>query len=589
MVSSGLRHLWLLSLLGFVALVAASVGRSGDPIPATKIEPFTLPDAAGKPWKLPEAKQAPLVVVVFTGTLCPINNAFMPVLAKLHDEYKDKGVTFVAVNANVQDTAQEIVEHAQKHKLPFPVLRDEKQVVAGRFGAKHTPETFLLDADRTVRYHGRIDDQFGFGFKRTAPTRRDLAVAVDEVLAGKAVSVPTTEVEGCEIAHAAAPKSDATVTFSKDVVRVLQKNCQECHRPGQVGPMPLITYDDAAPWAGTIRRVVTNGRMPPWHADPHYGTFTNTRGLSGDEKKTLLDWIDQGCPAGDPKDLPPAKEFAEGWRIGKPDVVFTMPQAYKVPAAAGPRGVAYQHFWVPTNFDQDMWIQAAEARPEAHDVVHHIVVFIAKERGQFRQGGEDRVGDGFLVGYAPGDMPSVYVPGQAKKVPKGSWLLFQMHYTPNGTAREDRSSLGLIFAKEPPKYEVRTRGIMNQRLDIPPGEANHLVQAQSTFSRDALLVNLLPHMHLRGKSFKYEAVFPDGKRETLLSVPRYDFNWQSNYRLAEPLKLPAGSRLECTATYDNSTANKNNPDPTARVRWGDQTWEEMMVGFLDYIYLPNTN
>jgi peroxiredoxin len=583
---SRLRHLRLLSLLGLVALTAGA-GRAGGPAaPTAKIDTFTLPDTSGKPWTLPDARQAPLVVVVFTGTACPINNAYMPVLAKLHREYGDKGVALVAVNANVQDDAKEVAEHARKYKLPFPVLKDDKQVVADRFGAKRTPEAFLLDAERRVRYRGRIDDQFGFGYKRPAPTRRDLTAAIDEVLAGQAVSKPATEVEGCEIARAAAPKGDATVTFSKEVARILQKNCQDCHRPGQVGPMPLVTYGDAAPWAGTIRRVLKDGRMPPWHADPRYGHFANARGLSAAEKQTLLAWIDQGCPPGDPNDLPPAKQYAAGWRIGQPDAVFTLPKSVHVPATVGPRGVPYQYFWVQPHFDQDVWVQAAEAKPGAREVVHHIVVYIAEEKGEFRQNSEDRAGDGFLVGYAPGDLPSVFAPGQAKKIPKGSWLLFQMHYTPDGTAREDRSSLGLIFAKEPPKAEVRTRGIMNPRFEIPAGDADYTVRAQSNFRHDTLLVNLLPHMHLRGKSFKYEAVYPDGRRETLLSVPRYDFNWQSNYRLAEPLKLPAGTCIECTATYDNSAANKNNPDPTSPVRWGDQTWEEMMVGFLDYVELP---
>jgi peroxiredoxin len=576
----------LLPLLGLAAVAVAGVGRTESPqaAPAGTIEPFTLPTADGKPWSLPDAKQAPVVVVVFTGTACPINTAFFPTLAKLHKEFSPKGVAFIAVNANVQDTAERTAAHAKANGLPFPVLKDERQLIADRFGAKVTPEAFVLDSGRTVRYRGRIDDQFGFGYKRPAPTRRDLAEAIDELFAGKAVSKPVTEVEGCDIARVAAPKAGATVTFSKDVAGILQKNCQECHRDGQIGPMPLVTYDDAAPWAEMIRRVVKDGRMPPWHADPHFGTFANNRSLSAAEKQTLLAWIDQGCPQGDPKDLPPAKHFAEGWRIGQPDLVVTMPKAYKVPAETGPRGVPYRYFEVKTNFDKDMWVQAVEAKPGAREVVHHIVVFVT-DGGDFRQNGEDRAGDGFLVGYAPGDMPSVFPPGHAKKIAKGKTLLFQMHYTPNGTAQEDRSSIGLIFAKEPPKYEVRSRGVMNPRFEIPPGDANYKVEATSTFRKDTLLVSLLPHMHLRGKDFQYEVVFPDGRRETLLSVPKYDFNWQSNYRLAEPLTMPAGTRIECTAHYDNSAANKNNPNPQEPVRWGDQTWEEMMVGFVDYVYL----
>jgi hypothetical protein len=232
-----------------------------------------------------------------------------------------------------------------------------------------------------------------------------------------------------------------------------------------------------------------------------------------------------------------------------------------------------------------MWVQAAEAKPGAKEVVHHIIVYVVRP-GEPRRPSEDRVGDRMLVAYAPGDMPTIYAPGQGKVVPKGALLLFQMHYTPNGTAQSDQSSVGLVFAKEPPRYEVRTRGIMNPRFAIPPGDPSYEVTSRSTFTTDALLLSLLPHMHLRGKDFKYEVAFPDGRRQTLLNVPRYDFNWQSVYRLAEPLRLPAGTRIECTAHFDNSTGNKNNPDPTERVHWGDQTWEEMMIGFVDYVVLP---
>jgi peroxiredoxin/mono/diheme cytochrome c family protein len=570
----------LFAIAGVIA--SAALAHAAEP---TRIAPFTLPDAAGKAWTLPDRKLAPLVVVVFTGTACPVNNAYMPVLAKLHQEYAGKGVAFVAINSVPVDDAKATAEHAKKVGLPFPVLKDAKQQVAERFGAECTPEAFVLDADRAIRYRGRIDDQNGIGFKRPVPTRRDLAVALDELLAGNAVSVARTEVEGCSLGRVP-PVIDrelnTNVTYTKDVARIIDAKCQSCHRPGQIGPMALMTADDAAAWGSMIKRVVTSGRMPPWHADPQFGHFINDRRLSDADKKTLLTWIEQGCPAGDPKDAPPAKSYPDGWRIGTPDVTITMPEVFHVPATAGPNGVPYKYFQVPTNFDQDMWVQAAEARPGAREVVHHIVVYATKP-GDLKQRGEDRVGQNLLVAHAPGDLPSVFEPGYAKKVPKGAILLFQMHYTPDGTPHDDQSSIGLIFAKEPPKYEVKSRAVMNPRFVIPAGDADYEVKAQSTVPQDAVLVNLLPHMHLRGKAFSFEAIYPDGKRETLLSVPRYDFNWQSNYRLAEPLKMPAGTRIECTAHYDNSTGNKNNPDPTKPVRWGDQTWEEMMVGFVDYV------
>jgi hypothetical protein len=327
--------------------------------------------------------------------------------------------------------------------------------------------------------------------------------------------------------------------------------------------------------------------MPPWHADPRYGHFQNARGLSDADRQTLVSWVEQGCPEGDRKELPSPRESVEGWAIGKPDAVFEMPRPFTVPAEMPPSGVRYQYFTVDPGFTEDRWVQAAEAKPGARSVVHHIIVYVM-EPGKKRQRTEDQVGEGFLAAYAPGDMPSLFAPGQAKKVPKGARLVFQMHYTPDGIERTDCSSVGLVFSKEPPTHEVKTRGIQNPQwqLTIPAGADNHEFVAWTRFDRDTLLTSLMPHMHLRGKDFKYEAVYPDGRREVLLSVPHYEFNWQSNYRLKEPLRLPAGTKIECTAHFDNSPGNRNNPNPKETVRWGDQTWQEMMIGFVDYVSLP---
>ncbi|MGH9675829.1 MAG: hypothetical protein ACRD36_01900, partial [Candidatus Acidiferrum sp.] len=360
----------------------------------------------------------------------------------------------------------------------------------------------------------------------------------------------------------------------------------ECHRPTQVGPMPLLTYDDALAWSEMIREVVTQNRMPPWYADPAYGEFSNDRRLTKDDRAALLAWVDGGCPKGDAKLMPPAKAYPEGWRIGKPDVVITMPEAYHVPAKAGSQGIEYQYFVVPTNFPEDVWVQAAEAKPGNAAVVHHIIAFARPPDGGQRDR-QDKVGNGFLVAYAPGDMPAVFSPGIAKRIAKGSDIIFQLHYTPNGMAGDDRSSVAFVFAKGPPRHEARTRAIEQNFLAIPKGASNHEVKVSSTFRRDAELLSLMPHMHLRGKDFEYRVRFPDGKSEVLLSVPHYDFNWQSIYRLKRPLKLPAGTKIECTAHYDNSAGNPNNPDPTKNVFWGDQTWEEMMIGFVDYEYLKS--
>jgi peroxiredoxin len=566
-----------------LSLLPASPTRADDAGVGKAVGNFSLKDAAGKAWSLDGLKDRKAVVVLFLGTECPVNNAYLPRLAELHKQYEPKGVQFLGVNANAQDSAARVAEHAKKFEVPFPVLKDEGNAVADQLGAQRTPEAFLLDGRHVVRYRGRIDDQHGIGFKRPAPTRRDLAEAMDEVLAGKDVSRPTAPVAGCLIGRAPKPKAEAQVTFTKHVARILQHNCQECHRPGQIGPMPLLTYDDAKAWSAMIREVVSEKRMPPWHADPRHGKFANDRRLPKADHDALLAWVEQGCAKGDDKDLPPPRQFAEGWRIGKPDVIFSMREAARVPAETPRFGVPYSYHVVETNFTEDKWVQAAEARPGNPAVVHHIIVYVMK-RGQ-RPTGEDGIGNGFLVGHAPGDAPLVLQPGQAKRIPKDSLLVFQMHYTPNGKEQTDRSSVGLIFAKEPPAAEVKTRAISQPRLAIPPGEAAHKVTSQSTFRQDALLYSLTPHMHLRGKSFEYRVVYPDGKSDVLLSVPRFQFDWQTVYRLEKPLALPAGTRVECTAVFDNSEKNPNNPDPTKLVRWGDQTWDEMMIGFVDYAYV----
>jgi hypothetical protein len=520
--------------------------------------------------------------VIFLGTECPVNNAYLPRLAELHKEYTPKEVVIVGVNSNSNDTPARVAAHAKEHRIPFPILKDTANQIADRFDARRTPEAFVLSGDGKVLYRGRIDDQIGVGFRRPAPTRRDLAEALDEVLAGKSVSQPRTTPPGCPIARTMKPKKDGSITYSKHVAPILQKHCQECHRPGQVGPMALMEYDDALGWAEAIREVVQERRMPPWHADPKFGHFANDRSLSKEDRETLLEWIKQDCPKGDTRDLPSPRRFAEGWSIGKPDAVFSMTKEFNVPAKGGKNGIRYQYFVVPTKFDEDRWIQAVEAKPGNRAVVHHILVYIVKPGERYGQKGIDGIGNNMLVAFAPGDLPAVFSPGTAKRLPKGSTLVFQMHYTPNGVEQKDRSSVGLIFAKQPPQYEVRTRAAAQSHFAIPPGAADYEVKSSTTFAEDARLLSLFPHMHLRGKDFEYRVVFPDGKSEVLLRVPRYDFNWQSHYRLAKPLDLPAGSRIECTAHFDNSADNLNNPDPQKTVRWGEQTWEEMMIGFADY-------
>jgi len=384
--------------------------------------------------------------------------------------------------------------------------------------------------------------------------------------------------------------------FYKDILPVLQGRCQECHRPGEIGPMPLLTYDDARPWAKAIKTAVLTRKMPPWFADPHYGRFSNDRSLSQSEIDTMVAWVDGGAPKGDAKDVPAPRHWVEGWSIPKPDVVLEMPASIHVPAKGE---LDYQYLLIPAPFKEDTWVQMVEVRPTNRSVVHHAVVFVREPdskwlRGEIEAGkpwtapprrrAQETFGGGsdILTIYTPGMIPDIWRPGLAKKIPAGSDLIFQMHYTTNGKDEvNDRTRIGIVFAKEPPPERVLTLGAVNTMFQIPPGAADYKVDAAAPHFQKAELLSFFPHMHLRGKAFEYRLVQPDGSTETLLKVPKYDFNWQLSYRLEKPLELLPGSSMEVTAWYDNSPNNPQNPDPKATVRWGEQSWEEMMIGFYD--------
>ena len=362
------------------------------------------------------------------------------------------------------------------------------------------------------------------------------------------------------------------ITYSRDVAPIVQRKCQPCHRPGQEAPFSLRDSDDARRRAEGIAEVVRERRMPPWHADPRHGRFANDRSLSSRERATLLAWVERGAEAGEPADLPPPRSFAEGWSIGVPDAEFAIPEPNRVPAA----GVLdYVIVTVPTHFARDVWVRAAEVRPEVRSVVHHIIVQILKP------GGPADVGD-HLATYVPGDAPIRYPPGVAKKIPAGARLKFGIHYTPDGVARVDRPRIGLVFATGPVTHEAFTHAVEDNRFAIPPHAPAHPVSATFTAPADLHVLSFSPHMHVRGKDFRYTAVYPDGRSEVLLSVPAYDFGWQSAYLLAEPKAIPRGTRIECLAHFDNSAANPANPDPSRRVEYGEQSYEEMMIGYLDY-------
>jgi hypothetical protein len=410
-------------------------------------------------------------------------------------------------------------------------------------------------------------------------------------------------------AQEASPSAPAP-TFSRDVAPILYKHCTTCHRPGEAAPMSLLTFEEARPWARAIRDRVQNGTMPPWHADPAHGKFVNDRRLTMQEKEVLSRWVAGGAPAGDAKDLPAKPVYARGWTIGEPDAIIPMPTPYAVPAQGE---IPYQYFEASTNFTEDRWVQAVEIRPGDRSVVHHVLVYarapettprtpVFRARNppgpmspQMKQqlaealarGGQSNESQGarrgpLMAQTAPGTPATVFKPGTALLVKAGTVLTFQIHYTTNGKATTDTTSLGFVFAKQPPAAEVRAAAMINARFMIPPGAADHPVESALEFLEDVTIYSLVPHTHLRGKSWEHRLVYPDGREETLLAVPKYDFNWQTEYIFAEPLRVPKGAVLKAVAHYDNSTANKANPDATQPVYWGDQTWEEMQYTAISF-------
>jgi len=370
---------------------------------------------------------------------------------------------------------------------------------------------------------------------------------------------------------------NAVPTFSKDVAPILNERCVTCHRAGEAAPMSLRTYSEARPWAKSIKQQVAAHTMPPWDAEPGVNKFANDRRLSDAEVATIVKWADGGAPEGNPADLPKPPRFTEGWVIGKPDMVFDSGVDFKIPASGV---VPYQYFKVDPGFKEDTWVQSVEVRPTQRSQVHHILVFVQEGSKAPMRGGDQF--SNMLIGYAPGVPTLTWDNDTAFLVKAGSQFLFQVHYTVNGKEALDRSYLGLKIRKDAPKYRAFTASAMNLRLSIPPNDPNYETKETYVFKEDVTLIDLTPHMHLRGKAFKYVLTYPDGRSEVLLNVPKYEFNWQLSYILAEPRHVPAGSKLEATAWYDNSANNKWNPDPSQTVHWGDQTFEEMMIGFFNY-------
>ncbi len=507
------------------------------------------------------------LVVVIGGADCPVSQRYRPTLGRLEALYRDRGIGFVSLD----------------------VKSDEGERFARALEASTTSEVFLFDRARTLRYRGAIDDQYGIGYSKPAPTKPYLSEAIDGLLAKGEIAVEATTAPGCVLTVEGGPISEA-ITYHNRVSRILQRNCETCHRESGPGPFVLGTYEAARDVAPMIAFVVENGIMPPWFADPETGHWENDRSLSTRDRRALVDWAANGAPAGDPADAPLPRIFTAGWSIGTPDAVVEIPESIAVPAEGV---VDYQYLYVKTDFSEDRWIEKMEIRPTAPQVTHHVLVFLEEPGRKDADDPERKPGEpafqgglrGYFASTVPGQQPTVYPRDMAKLLPKGAWLKFQIHYTPNGSPASDRTRMGLVFADGPPRFPVATGSAAEVEFEIPPGSPNHEVAASYLFEKDSVLLSFFPHMHLRGKAYRYELTYPDQRREVLLNVPRYDFNWQLHYKFREPLAVAAGSVLTATGWFDNSAGNPANPDPTRKVVFGEQSFDEMQIGYFDY-YVP---
>jgi peroxiredoxin len=536
----------------------------------------SLTDATGESWNLEAFADSKILVVCFLGVECPLAKEYATVLGRLAERYKDQGVAFLGVDSNDQDTLQELAAFGRRHAVGFPMVKDLKQQWADRLGATRTPEVCVLDAQRRLVYRGRIDDRLGVGYRKPQADQQDLRDAIDQLLLSGETSVAWSQPAGCAIGRRRIGQPDLEVDYYRHIQPILQEQCVDCHRQGQIGPMALESYDDAASWSEMIWEVVRDQRMPPWHANPDHGSFANARGLSPKQMELLERWVKGGLVEGDRSLDRPLPSKVAGWQMDRqPDLELTIQsKPFSVPASGD---VRYQYFVVDPKIDQEKWVEAAEILPGNLAVVHHVLVF-AKPKGSRLDAEGIR---GFLFAYVPGSRVIPLPKGMAKRLPADSELVFQVHYTPVGTAQTDQSRLGIWFAEESSvTHEVLTTSAVQWQLNIPPGDSQYQVEATLYESLPKCeLISMSPHMHLRGKSYRYWALFPDGTREILLDIPHYDFNWQTEYRLSDLMQLPEGTKIHCEATFDNSAGNLNNPDPSQWVHWGDQTYEEMMIGY----------
>ena len=544
------------------------------------IDDLRFRDIRGLNRQLRDFGKAKAVVLTFTNTTCPMVRRSLPRLSELYQKYRGEGVVFAAVNVGAADTIRGMASQALEFDAPFYFVRDVDGSVVKALGVSRTPETVILDEAGILRYRGRIDDEVRPGGSRPGASRNDLEAALQEVLAGKAVTVAETPVDGCLITPPSPLKlsaDDSIPTWSGGIGKLVHERCGRCHRPGDAAPFSLLTYEETAAQREMIAEVVQNESMPPWYAAPQHGEFQNDDSLTAEQKKQFLTWIAADCPPGDLATAPvPSTEPAPEWRIGKPDVVITMLSEHDIPATGF---VPYQYTLLPFVFFGETWVEAFEIRPLNKAVVHHCnMAYVTKDGA-----GEQT----FITGYVPGGQPmdlGRFDNGTAFRIPGGSGLGLQIHYTTTGKPERCRIQVGLRFPKSPVRRQLRHFLLDPRGWRIPPYDPAFRVEASHMLDRDITLMGMFTHMHVRGRDMTFFASPPGGARETLLQIPNYNFEWQLGYEISAGKKqLPAGTEIRAVAHFDNSVFNPWNPDPADTVRYGPQTIHEMFNGYVFFV------
>jgi hypothetical protein len=545
--------------------------------------PRSLSDLASPKDPVP----AKAFVLVFTNSTCPLVQKYLPRLNEMHSLYRERGVRFVSVNVGVNDSILDLATQAVKHDSPFPFVQDIDGSCRLACGVSRTPEAVVIDAEYRLRYRGRIDDQYRLSGTASSANHQDLKNAIEALLGDQDIAVTETPVDGCLITTLDPPKATNDITYTQHVAPLIQKHCNECHQPGTAAPFALQTYEEVISNGAMIAEVVDERRMPPWYASAEFGTFTNCRTLSDRERQTILQWVRAGMPPGAAVESTVSASSAESaiaklesqatplskWQMGEPDWIVDLPTTYSVPADGY---VDYKYALLPHIFWRDTWVQGVEILPDNARVVHHCNL------GFVTLGGGGRHAK-LITGYVPGGGPMELRDGVAARINKGSVLGVQIHLTTTGKPEEVKLRVGFRFAKERVQKELQHTELYDNRFRIPPFDPHFKVAKSKTVDKDVTAFGMFAHMHTRGKDITFRAYPPKQDSEILLMIPNYNFDWQMPYYLPTGAKkYPAGTRFECIAHFDNSNFNPFNPDPSVTVRVGEQTYNEMMYGFIFY-------